>query len=114
FLEPGQPRVDGPRRGRVDAHETVLKEPDDLVAVPRCFIQQLEQVEAQPAVAEHWAHGRPLSAPSVYLTRYIALPESPDTSEVGRDEARTPGVPTMLRAGRPRVSLRRRAWRARS
>jgi hypothetical protein len=33
FLEPGQPRVDGPGGGGVDAHEPVLEQPDHLIPV---------------------------------------------------------------------------------
>ena len=55
-LQPGQPRVDRAGGGRVDPEEPVLQQPDHLVAVPRALLQQLQQVQPQPAVAENRAH----------------------------------------------------------
>src|SRR5215211_789285 len=52
-LEPG---VDGPRGGGVQAHEAVLQQPDHLIAVAWALVQQLEQVQSQPPVAEDGAH----------------------------------------------------------
>src|SRR5215469_1944721 len=98
LLEAGQPRVDRAGRRRVHAHEAILQQPDDLVAVPWRLVQQLEQVKAQPAVTEHRAHRpSPLTAAGcaatrlqsgtftlkhLTLTRYVALPESQDVSRV--------------------------------
>src|SRR6185437_12324764 len=56
LLEPGQPRVDGAGGGRVDTHEAILEQADDLVAVPRRLIEQLQQVQPEPAVPEDGAH----------------------------------------------------------
>src|SRR5690349_21004057 len=56
FLQPGQPGVDRARRGRVHAHEPVLEQADDLVAVPGRLVQQLEQVQPELAVPEDGAH----------------------------------------------------------
>src|SRR4030095_4797067 len=55
-LQARQSRVDGPGRGRVQAHEAVLQEPDHVVAVPGALLQQLEQVQAEAAVAADRAH----------------------------------------------------------
>src|SRR5262249_9302671 len=55
-LQPGQPRVDGAGAGRVPAEELVLQQPDELVPVPRAVRQQLQQVQPEPAGAEHVRH----------------------------------------------------------
>ena len=50
-----------PGEGAYRAHEAVLQQPDHLVAVARALVQQLEQVQPQPSVAEHGTHrGTPL------------------------------------------------------
>ena len=59
-LQALEPRVDGARGGGVQAHEAVLQQPDHLVAVARALVQQLEQVQPQPSVAEHGTHKRSL------------------------------------------------------
>ena len=59
LLEPGQPRVDGARRRRVHAEEPVLQQADDLIAVPGSLVQELQQVEPEPAMAEDRAHEIP-------------------------------------------------------
>src|SRR5262249_24303905 len=56
FLEPGKPRVDSAGRRGVDAHEPVLQQADDLVAVPGRLIEELEQVQPELAMSENWAH----------------------------------------------------------
>src|SRR5215211_2658457 len=52
-LEPG---VDGARGGGVQAHEAVLQQPDHVVAVAWALLQQPEQVQPQPPVAEDGTH----------------------------------------------------------
>ncbi len=59
LLQLGEPRVDGAGRGRVQALEALLQQADDLVAVARGLVEQLEQVEPEPAVAEDGGHVRP-------------------------------------------------------
>src|SRR5215211_3499406 len=55
-LQARQSRVDGPRGGGVEPQEAVLEQPDHLVAVPGALLQQLEQVQPQPTVAEDGTH----------------------------------------------------------
>src|SRR5262249_43823575 len=63
LLEPGQTRVDRAGRGGVDAEEAVLQQADHLVAVPRALLEQLEQVQPEPAVTENGTHSlSPLSS----------------------------------------------------
>src|SRR5580704_9411496 len=62
FLQPGQPRVDRARGGRVDAHEPVTQQPDDLIAVPGLLIEQPEQVQPEASVAEYRTQ---LASPSI-------------------------------------------------
>ena len=65
FLQPGQPRVDRARRGRVHAHEPVAQQPDDLVAVPGLLIEQPQQVQPEAAMAEYRTQ---LASPSISLS----------------------------------------------
>jgi hypothetical protein len=56
FLEPGQTWIDSAGGRRINAHEPVLQKPDDFVTVSWRFIEQLQQVQPEPAVPEYRAH----------------------------------------------------------
>src|SRR5690606_989979 len=86
-LQAGQPRVDGARGGRVDAEEAVLQQPDHFVPVPRALLQQLEQIQPEPAVAEDGAHSfSPLSSVT-----------SPETVVADREAMPPPSRPDIDR-----------------
>src|SRR5208283_773869 len=56
LFQPGQPRVDRPGRRGVHAHELIPQHPDHLIAVPGLLVEEPEQVEPEPAVAENRTH----------------------------------------------------------
>ncbi len=61
-LHPRQARVDRAGAGRVVPVEPVLQQADQLVAVLGAVVEQLEQVEPQPPVAEDGGHAVLLGA----------------------------------------------------
>src|ERR687887_782058 len=101
-LQPLQPRVDGARGGRVQAHEAVLEQADDLVAVPGLLVEQLEHVQAEPAVAEDRAHaGSPSGSPE----------SSSGSSEPRRSSATFPEVALATSCAVPAPSRPLTSWR---
>src|SRR5579859_8115418 len=104
FFQAGQPGVDGAGGGSVHTHETVLQQPDDLIAMLGGIVQQLEQVEPQPAVTEHRAHRA--SPSSVEPPMPMVAASSVRSS--ARDPAGSPGSPPSNRSSGVSLRLRRR------
>ena len=98
-LEPREPRIDRPGGRRVRAEEAVLEEADQLVSVAGLLVQQVQQIETEPAVREDpGVMSRPPTCSTTGRGRRLRSCVRPERSATPSRTA--PRPPPPCRAGR--------------